>query len=163
MSIYNKETETGWKPPRPRDKDSFTGGTAGWTYYENGKVKEPAPLIHLRRLRDEIGDLASPVISRTWNFLNESASLIGDIEEQRGEMAVESGKALLETAGKTKELASKVIRNPFEVYDSRHWEEYGSPGTTKEYHLKKQQEIYDEFLGPLTIKNQPGGGELGDE
>ena len=162
MSLYDKKTKTGWKPAKDGQP---------WKYYINGKEKHmfhdirEFSIPRLRALKDEIGDLAGPTISRVWNFLSDSASIIGDIEERKGEMAVKSGKAMLSATGKTiegaKDLTKKV--NPFQVNDPRCWEEYGYPCSTEEYLQIKREEIRQEWGPYTTINPQPGGGELGDE
>ena len=148
----------GWVPPNKKTRK-------GWTYYEmkNGKKKEKKIFSDLRGqlswLKDEIGNLAGPVISNTWKFLNDSAAYIGEANEQRGKMAVIQGKT-------TTDVAKKIVEstpNPFRLYDPEHWRIYGSPGTTEDIRKKQLNEIYEEWGAYLETNPQPGGGELGDE
>ena len=86
---WDEKTKTGWKPPDRQRMKGFTGGTAGWTYYENGEVKHPLQWQWglLKEGFERVKD--NPITKAVMTQLKNLAEVGHDFAETTGELAVQ--------------------------------------------------------------------------
>lgn len=141
---FDEKTQTGWKQPDRKRMDSTFGGTAGWTYYENGKQKHVFywkwPEEGYNRLKD------SPFVQTVMSDLQARAEAVGDFAESTVEFTVEQAEKALELAGKGWNKANTIVHEHVTQIPST-WinhpdsmDVYGELLTHKEFNRRQYQD-----------------------